>query len=70
MSATDELTYTVSGMSCEHCKQAVTAEISELAGVREVAVDLSTGRVRVSGSDLDDAAIRVAVDEAGYQAAA
>ena len=63
-------TYRVSGMTCGHCVSAVTAEVSELAGVTEVRVDLETGSVTVtSRSPLDDAAVRVAVEEAGYQLA-
>jgi copper chaperone len=65
----DELTYTVPGMSCAHCVQAVSAEVEALGGVESVAVDLDTKRVLVHGHDLDDAAIRVAIDEAGYEAA-
>ena len=63
-------TYRVSGMTCGHCVSAVTAEVSALAGVTEVQVDLETGSVTVtSRSPLDDAAVRVAVEEAGYQLA-
>jgi copper chaperone len=62
------ITYTVPGMSCGHCKAAVTAEVSALAGVASVDVDLETKLVRVSGESLDDAAIRAAIDEAGYEA--
>ena len=61
-------TYTVSGMTCEHCVASVTEELSELDGVTEVAVDLSTGAVTVASSaHLDPAAVKAAVDEAGYE---
>jgi len=60
--------YTVAGMTCGHCVAAVTGEVSMLAGVSDVAVDLDTGRVTVtSGQPLDDAEVRAAVDEAGYE---
>jgi copper chaperone len=62
------ITYTVPGMSCGHCKAAVTAEVSAVAGVESVDVDLETKLVRISGENLDDAAIRAAIDEAGYEA--
>jgi copper chaperone CopZ len=62
--------YTVVGMTCEHCASAVTEELTRLPGVRDVEVELSTGRVTV-GSDallpLDE--VRAAVDEAGYELA-
>ena len=61
--------YSVPGMSCGHCEAAVKEEISALPGVEEVVVDLDSKRVEVSGSDLDDAAIRAAIEEAGYEAA-
>jgi copper chaperone CopZ len=61
-------TYTVSGMTCGHCVNAVTSEISQLEGVTEVRVDLASGAVTVaSEAPLEDAAVAAAVDEAGYQ---
>lgn len=63
-------TYTVTGMTCSHCVAAVTEEVGAVAGVDEVAVDLDSGRLDVSGADdLDDAAVRAAVEEAGYATA-
>lgn len=60
--------YTISGMSCQHCVAAVTEEVSALVGVIDVQVDLATGGLRVtSASALDDAAVRAAVEEAGYE---
>jgi len=65
-----ESTYTVTGMTCEHCVASVTEEISEIDGVTGVAVDLPTGAVTVtSTTPLDDAAVRAAVEEAGYELA-
>ena len=62
-------TYTVPGMHCEHCKAAVQEEVSAVAGVLAVLVDLETRRVDVTGESLDDTAIRSAIGEAGYEAA-
>ena len=60
-------TYEVSGMSCQHCVDAVTAEVGRIAGVEQVQVDLASGAVTVtSSSDLDATDVRAAVDEAGY----
>jgi copper chaperone CopZ len=61
-------TYVVPDMSCGHCRAAITAEVGEVAGVEAVDVDLETKVVSVSGSGLDDRAIRAAIDEAGYEA--
>jgi copper chaperone len=61
-------TYQVSGMSCSHCVASVTEEIGQVAGVTDVAVDLESGQVRVSGDGaIDDAAVGAAVREAGYE---
>jgi copper chaperone CopZ len=65
----DSAVYTVPDMSCGHCEAAVTKEISALAGVESVVVDLDSKRVEVTGSELDDSAIRAAIEEAGYEAA-
>jgi copper chaperone CopZ len=55
-------------MSCGHCRAAITAEVSAVAGVRQVDVDLDTKLVAVSGESLDGAALVAAIDEAGYEA--
>lgn len=62
----NETVYTVKGMTCAHCVASVTEEVSEVAGVQDVTVDLDSGRVTVVG-DADAAAVRAAVDEAGYE---
>jgi copper chaperone len=60
----------VTGMSCEHCATAVRAEVGKLPGVSEVDVDVAAGTVRISGEPLPgDAALREAVEEAGYELA-
>jgi copper chaperone len=65
-----EQTYTVTGMTCGHCVQAITEEIEKLPGVTGVDVDLASGRVAVrSEQELDAGAVAAAVDEAGYQVA-
>ena len=63
------MTSTVPGMHCGHCKAAVTEEVTAVAGVESVEVDLGTKRVVVRGEGLDDTEIRAAIDEAGYEAA-
>jgi copper chaperone len=59
-------TYQVTGMTCGHCVQAVTTEVSAIDGVTDVQVDLESGRVDVTGEGVTDEAVRAAVDEAGY----
>ena len=64
-----ETTYTVPDMSCSHCTHAVSAQLSQVAGVDSVDVDLDSKLVTVRGDELDDAALRAAIVEAGYEAA-
>jgi copper chaperone len=64
-------TYTVVGMTCAHCVASVSEEIGEIHGVHDVAVDLPTGTVTVTGDTAVDVAdVRAAPDEAGSQLAA
>ena len=61
-------TYTVKGMTCGHCEQAVSTELKGIPGVADVAVDLEGGLVTVtSDAALEDQAVRAAVDEAGFE---
>lgn len=67
--------YKVTGMTCGHCASAVTDELKNLDGVREVTVDLNPGgqsAVTVaSDGPLDAGAVESALDEAGdYRLAA
>ena len=61
-----EIAYTVPGMSCGHCTSAVEQELTRVAGVEAVDVDLETKLVVVRGTALSDADLRTAIDEAGY----
>ena len=61
-------TFHVAGMTCSHCVNAVTQEVSKLDGVTRVDVDLASGSVTVeSNQPVDPASVAAAVDEAGYE---
>jgi copper chaperone len=61
---------TVTGMTCEHCGNAVRAEISVLPGVSQVDVDVASGEVKILAEPAPELAdLRAAVEEAGYQLA-
>lgn len=61
---------TVIGMTCGHCVASVTEEVQEIPGVDQVEVDLESGALTVTSAEpLDDATVRSAVEEAGYQLA-
>ncbi len=63
--------YIITGMVCQHCVSAVTQELSAVESVTDVQVDLATGQVTVtSDGPLDDAEVRAAIDEAGYEISA
>jgi copper chaperone len=66
MAATEQ-NFTVQGMTCDHCVASVTEEISEVAGVERVDVDLASGRLTVTGKDFTGEQISAAVEEAGYE---
>jgi len=70
MSASNDLTYVVEGMTCGHCKAAVADEVEQLEGVSAVDVDLDARRVTVRGGAVSDVAVRDAIAEAGYEARA
>ncbi|WP_328400425.1 heavy-metal-associated domain-containing protein [Streptomyces sp. NBC_00390] len=62
--------YRVTGMTCGHCEGAVSSEISAIAGVTSVTATAATGLVTVvSDAPVDEADVRAAVDEAGYELA-
>jgi copper chaperone len=61
-------TFTVQGMTCGHCVAAVKEEVGRIAGVTDVQVELDTGAVAVTSTDaLETAAVKAAVEEAGYE---
>lgn len=63
-------TYTVVGMTCDHCAGSVREELGRLDGVSQVDVDLTTGSVDVtSAAPLSSGDVKAAVEEAGYQLA-
>jgi copper chaperone CopZ len=63
-------TYVVAGMTCGHCVASVTEEVQEVPGVENVDVALETGVVTITSAvPIDDAAVRAAVEDAGYRIA-
>ena len=69
LSMSEMTTYSVPAIHCEHCGMSIREEVSEVEGVEEVAVDLDSRLVTIRGHELDDAALRAAIQEAGYEAA-
>jgi copper chaperone len=65
----ETVTYDVPGVHCAHCEAAIKQEVGGVEGVEHVEVDLQGKKVVVSGSALDDARLRAAIDEAGYDVA-
>ena len=65
----ETVTYSVPAIHCAHCAMSIREEVSEVEGVEEIAVDVESKIVTVHGLELDDAALRAAIVEAGYEAA-
>ena len=62
----EEVRYSVPGVSCSHCEQAIAGEVGKVAGVASVEVDLDAKAVAVRGDGVDDASVRAAIADAGY----
>jgi copper chaperone CopZ len=65
----ETITYPVPGIHCGHCESSIKQEVGAVAGVQTVEVDLEGKLVTVRGESLDDALVRAAIDEAGYDVA-
>jgi copper chaperone len=64
----EERRYSVPGVSCSHCERAISGEVGKVPGVADVDVDLDAKTVAVRGTTVDDASVRAAIVEAGYEA--
>lgn len=63
-----EATYSVNGMTCDHCVRAVETEVGKIPGVASVSVDLGAGRLTLtSEKPVDPGTVRAAVEEAGFE---
>lgn len=61
--------FNVTGMTCGHCEMSVREEVQEIPGVDVSEVSAQNGRLVVeSDQPVDDAAVKAAVEEAGYSA--
>jgi copper chaperone len=64
----ESVIYSVPAVHCEHCAKSIREEVSEIEGVEAVDVDLESKLVTIRGQELDDATLRAAIQEAGYEA--
>lgn len=64
-----QTTYSVPGISCEHCRSAITGELEHVDGIQAIDVDVAAKRVTITGSGFDAGAVIAAIDEAGYEVA-
>lgn len=62
-------TFTVPGMTCAHCEEAIRSSVGRVSGVSSVTVDLAAMSVVVAGPAFDDEAVRDAIDDAGFDVA-
>ena len=64
---TETVVYNVPAIHCAHCAMSIREEVSEIAGVERIDVDLASKVVTVRGRGLSDGDVREAIAEAGYQ---
>ena len=64
------ITYSVPDISCGHCRTAITSEVSTVAGVESVEVDVEAKTVTVTAEPLDEIALIAAIDDSGYEVSA
>lgn len=64
-----EQRFQVTGMNCGHCADSITKEMTQVAGVSDVVVDLAGNAVTVRGASFEDSRVRAAITEAGYDVA-
>ena len=64
----NQIVYAVPEMSCKHCVNAVSDELTQVPGVEGVDVDLNSKQVVVHRVQLDDRRLRTAIANAGYEA--
>jgi copper chaperone len=65
-----EKSYTVVGMTCDHCVLSEHEKVSEVDGIDAVDVELTSGRLQVRGENVSDSAVSDAVADAYYEVAA
>lgn len=63
-------TISIEGMHCQHCVAAVTEALKAVSGVTSVSVSLEHNNAVVEGANLDDAALKAAVEDTGFDVTA
>jgi len=62
-----EKTVKVSGMTCNHCKTNVQNNLSSIEGIENIEIDLDSGKVKMTGDDIDLSAVKSKVESIGYE---
>ena len=60
------IAFQVEDMSCGHCVKSITAAVKAADPEAQVRVDLAAKRVEVDAAAADAAALRAAIQEAGF----
>ncbi len=63
----NEVTYTISGMSCEHCVKAVENALKEIDGVTVRNVEIGRAVVAYDDDQVKGAEVVAALEEEGYR---
>ena len=64
----ERLEFTIIGMKCKHCSDAVRDALLECPGVKSAKIDLASGLAQIAGEHLHAEDLVVAVKSAGYEA--
>ncbi len=66
-----ELNYNIPAISCGHCKMTIENEVSELAGVQTVSVDVDSKTAKIAfATPASEAGILELLEEIGFTPAA
>ncbi|HHO76628.1 MAG TPA: copper chaperone [Deltaproteobacteria bacterium] len=60
-------TLRIQGMSCSHCVMALKKELEKVRGLTLNSVEIGKADISFSGEETDEAALRKAVEEAGFR---
>jgi copper chaperone CopZ len=62
-----EKTVKVNGMTCNHCKANVQNNLASIAGIENIDIDLESGKVTMTGDEIDLSEVKNKVESIGYQ---
>lgn len=65
-----ERTYTINGMTCNHCVMSLRKELAQVEGLEVLNVGIGSATVAMDDARVSDEQLRAAVERAGFSVAA